>query len=96
MVIHLDDILIFSKILEKHQIVVREVLRWLQRHGFFAKASKYQFHCNSVQFLGMIVSERGLEMCLDKVQVIQEWPTSKTMKEVQAFLGFANFYCRFI
>lgn len=90
-VIYLDDILIFSKKLEEHQVVVREVLRWLQQHGLYAKASKCQFHCNSVEFLGMMVSGKGLEMCLDKVQSIQEWPTPKTVKEVQAFFGFANF-----
>lgn len=44
----------------------------------------------------MIVSGKGLEMCPDKVQAIREWPTPKTVKEVQAFLGFANFYHRFI
>jgi hypothetical protein len=95
-VIYLDDILIFSKTSEEHRLVVREVLRRLQRHGLYAKESKCEFHRTSVQFLGMVVSEKGLEMCKDKVQAIQEWPIPKTVKEVQAFLGFANFYRRFI
>lgn len=95
-VIYLDDILIFSKNLEEHQGVVKEVLRRLLRHGLYAKASKCQFHRTSVEFLGMIVSGKGLEMCPDKVQAIKEWPTPKTIKDVQAFLGFANFYRRFI
>lgn len=95
-VIYLDDILIFSKDLEEHQHVVREVLTRLQQHGLYAKASKCEFHRSSLEFLGMFVSNKGLEMCPDKVQAIREWPTPKTIKEVQAFLGFANFYRRFI
>lgn len=71
-VIYLNDILIFSKTLEKHQLVVQEVLRRLQRHGVYAKASKCQFHHTSVEFLGMIVSGKGIEMCQDKVEAIQE------------------------
>lgn len=44
----------------------------------------------------MMVSDKGLEMCQDKVQAIRNWPIPKTLKEVQAFIGFANFYRRFI
>lgn len=95
-VIYLDDILIFSKDIEEHRRIVREVLRRLQEHGLYAKESKCEFHRSSVEFLGMIVSAKGLEMCHDKVKTIQEWPVPTSIKEVQAFLGFANFYRRFI
>lgn len=95
-VIYLDDILIFSKNLQDHQQVVRDVLQRLQKHGLYAKESKCQFHCQSVEFLGMIVSSKGLEMCQDKVQTIKEWPVPNSVKEIQSFLGFANFYRRFI
>ena len=71
-VIYLDDILIFSKTIEEHRQVVREVLLRLKRNGLFFKASKCEFHRNSVEFLGMIVSAQGLTMCEDKVQVIKE------------------------
>ena len=95
-VIYLDDILIFSKTIEEHRQVVREVLLRLKRNGLFLKASKCEFHHNSVEFLGMIVSAQGLTMCEDKVHVIKEWPIPKNVKEVQSFSGFANFYHRFI
>ena len=62
-VIYLDDILIFSKILEEHIPVVRKVLQRLKSHGLYAKESKCQFHCQLVEFLGRIVSTKGLEMC---------------------------------
>ena len=95
-VIYLDDILIFSKDMDQHRQVVREVLRQLQENGLYAKESKCKFHRQSVEFLGMMVSSKGLEMCKNKVQTIQEWSTPTSVKEVQAFLGFANFYRRFI
>ena len=44
----------------------------------------------------MVVSAKGLEMCQDKIQTIQEWPVPSIVKEVQSFLEFANFYRRFI
>jgi hypothetical protein len=95
-VIYLDDILIFSENLNAHQQVVREVLQRLHKHSLYAKASKCEFHRDSVEFLGMIVLAKGLEMCQDKVQVLKDWPTPTTVKELQAFLGFTNFYQRFI
>ena len=49
-----------------------------------------------MEFLGIIVSKKGMEKCKDKVETIQEWPIPKTIKEIQAFLGFANFYHQLI
>ena len=58
--------------------------------------SKCEFHQKRVKFLGFIISDKGIEMDLDKVKSIVEWPTPTNKKEVQSFLGFANFYRRFI
>ena len=91
-VIYLDDILIFSKTLKEHIPIVRKVLQRLKSHGLYAKESKCQFHCQLVEFWEMIVSSKGLEICQDKIQSIQEWPVPSTVKEVQSFSGFANFY----
>jgi hypothetical protein len=66
-VIYLEDILIFSENLNAHQQVVQEVLQRLHKHGLYAKASKCEFHRDSVEFLGMIVLAKGLEMYQDKV-----------------------------
>lgn len=63
MVIHLDDILIFSKDLQAHQSIVRKVLQRLHQYGLYTKALKCQFHQSSIEFLGMMVSHKGLEMC---------------------------------
>jgi len=70
----------------------RDIQR-IQKYRLFAKESKCQFYCQSVKFLGMIVPAKRLEMCQDKVQTIKDWSILNTVKEVQAFFNFANFYC---
>lgn len=88
MVIYLDDILIFSNNLEEHQLIVWDVLQRLQWHGIYVKASnsKCQFHKSAMEILGMIVSEKGLEMYQDKVQAIhQEWPIPRQLRKSRHF-----------
>ena len=95
-IVYLDDILIYSDNPEEHRKHVREVLRRLRLHGLFAKAPKCQFHTDSVEYLGYILSPDGLSMSEDKVKVILDWPVPRKVKDIQSFLGFANFYRRFI
>jgi len=95
-VIYLDDILIYSDSIAEHKDHVREVLRRLRTNGLFASPNKYVFHRDKVEFLGFILGPQGVQMDNSKVSVIQEWPTPRCLKDVQAFLGFANFYRCFI
>ena len=62
----------------------------------YAKASKCEFHKPSVEYLGYIVSGHGLKMDKTKVQTILDWPEPRNLKALQSFLGFANFYQKFI
>jgi len=62
----------------------------------FAKLEKCEFNVNTTNFLGYIISPEGLCMDDSKVQVIQDWPVPRKVKDIQSFLGFANFYCCFI
>jgi hypothetical protein len=95
-VVYLDDILIYSSDMSTHRKQVKEVLRRLRQHGLYAKPEKCSFHQDRVEFLGYILSAQGLTMASDKVQVIRDWPEPRKVKDVQSFLGFANFYRRFI
>jgi len=95
-VVYLDDILIYSEDMESHKQHIREVLRHLRLHGLFAKLEKCEFHSDSVEYLGYCLSPEGLTMSLDKIQTISNWPEPRKVKDVQSFLGFANFYCQFI
>ena len=95
-VVYLDDILVFSSSIEEHTHHVRLTLSKLREHGLYAKREKCEFDCNSVEFLGYVISPQGITMDPRKIKTIQEWATPKRVKDVQSFLGFANFYRRFI
>ncbi|KAL2080706.1 hypothetical protein ACEWY4_024499 [Coilia grayii] len=94
--VFLDDILIFSKSQSEHLIHVRAVLQRLLENRLFVKAEKCEFHRNTISFLGFVVSAGTLQMDLRKIRAVVEWPRPSTRRELQRFLGFANFYRRFI
>ncbi|CEL55040.1 hypothetical protein RSOLAG1IB_01048 [Rhizoctonia solani AG-1 IB] len=95
-IIYLDDILIFSQNPADHEKHVKEVLRRLQDMQLFCKGSKCEFHQTTMEYLGIIVSDKGFSLDKLKIQAVQEWPTPTTVKQVQSFLGFANFVRRFV
>src|SRR5258707_13514234 len=93
---YLDDILVYSDSLEDHRNHIWEVLRRLRKVGLYANLKKCKFHTDTVEYLGFILSPKGLQMDPTKVSAIQDWPEPRKVRDVQAFLGFANFYQRFI
>ncbi|QRW21942.1 Retrotransposable element Tf2 protein [Rhizoctonia solani] len=95
-IIYLDDILIYSKDDASHTQHVHKVLQRLMDNQLFCKASKCTFHVTLVEYLGIIVLDKGFSLDKLKIQAVQEWPTPTKVKEVQSFLGFANFLCCFV
>ena len=95
-VVYLDDILIFSRTKEEHTRDVREVLTRLRKHDLYLKPEKCKFNKKETEFLGIIVSDGHIKMDPIKLTGVANWSTPKKLKEVQAFMGFANFYRRFI
>src|SRR5882724_3848834 len=95
-IIYLDDILIYLDNITKHKAHVREVHRRLHTNGLFACADKCEFHITSCEYLRYMLSPKGLAMAPYKVQIIQDWPTPRKVKDIQSFLSFANFYHHFI
>ncbi|KAL0173711.1 hypothetical protein M9458_029679 [Cirrhinus mrigala] len=93
---YLDDILIYSKTETEHIEHVKIVLSRLLENQLFVKAEKCEFHVKQTTFLGYNISHQGVEMDDSKIKAVTSWPQPSTVKELQRFLGFANFYWRFI
>ena len=81
----------FSKNEEEHKKHVHLVLEKLHERGLYAKLEKCIFHQTKMEFLGFIATTEGLKMDPKKVETIVAWEASKTVRDVQCFLGFANF-----
>ncbi|KAF8633524.1 hypothetical protein AX17_004426 [Amanita inopinata Kibby_2008] len=94
--VYLNDILILTKTRAEHRRVTRLVLERLREHQLYLKQEKCKFECTWIEYLGLIISEGHVEMDPVKIAGVAEWPTPGTHKEVQSFLGFTNFYRRFI
>lgn len=94
--VYLDDILIFSRSVAEHERQVRQVLLRLLENRLFIKAEKCEFHVNMISFLGYIIDRGDLKADPAKVQAVINWPTPPNRSQLQCFLGFANFYRRFI
>ncbi|KAK9412177.1 hypothetical protein NXF25_003352 [Crotalus adamanteus] len=94
--VYLDDILIYSQTLEDHIKLVRTVLRKLLDAKLYCKLSNCEFHKDRIDYLGFRVSAVGIEMDPSKVRSVLEWQAPRTRRQLQRFLGFANFYRQFI
>src|SRR5258706_8539069 len=93
---YLDDILIYSERLEEHQEHVRKVLEVLSKAGLYLKPEKCKFHKSEVKYLELIISAEGVKMDAKKVNAVVGWRLPKNFHDLRAFLGFSNFYRRFI
>ena len=94
--VYLDDILIFGTYLKEHRQLVKKVLQRLQFNDLYAKAEKCFFEQSSIKYLGIIILENKVQMDEEKLLGVLEWPVPMKVKQVQTFLGFLNFYHRFI
>ena len=94
--VYLDDILIYSDDPLEHTTHVRKVLDHLRAAGLQADINKSEFQVTHMKYLSFIVTTEGIQVDLDKVAVVHDWKVPTTVKGVQGFLGFCNFYRRFI
>jgi hypothetical protein len=93
---YIDDIIIFSPDLDSHWIHLAEILTRLRKAGLYAKLEKCEFCVPFIDFLGHRISSNGIFMDPKKISSILEWPTPTCVKDIQSFLGLANYYRRFI
>jgi hypothetical protein len=94
--VYLDDILIFTNSLEEHQHISQMVMEHLRKHKLYLRWDKCEFEQMRIEYLGIIILHNCIEMDPVKVAGVTEWLTLTNKKEVQSFLGFANFYRQFI
>ena len=80
----------------QHVAHVRSILQVLRENKLYAKVQKCEFAREQMTFVGYMVSRAGIGMDPEKIKSILEWPVPTSVKEVQSFLGFANFYRKFI
>ncbi len=95
-VVYLDNVFVFSRNPSQHEKLVREVLKALLKAGLYAKLSKCLFSVTRILSLGFILTDKGVEIEKDRISTILNWPEPESVREVQSFLGFANFYRRFV
>ena len=94
---YLDDILIHGSDTEaKHQAIVEKVLQQSVEHGLAVHLLKSKFHVKEIIFLVHVINGQEVKMDPLKLETMSQWPIPTKKKEVQAFLGFANYYRRFI
>jgi len=96
MVVYLDDILIFTEMEEGHERAVWRVLEVLVEHKLFLCLEKCEFHWKWIEYLRLVISENKAKMDPVKVARVHNWPTPENRTDMQAFIGFVNFYRRFI
>ena len=96
MAVYMDDLLIYAANLVQLCKVTREVLARLMQYDLYLKPEKCKFEKQEMEYLGMIIRQGEVHMNPNKVAAVRNWPTPTTLREVRAFIGFSNFYWRFI
>jgi len=95
-VVYMDDIMIYTVTLEEHRRIVAEVLEILRTNKLYLKHTKCEFKQSETEYLGLILGHQTVKMGSAKIKGVTEWPVPTTHKELRGFLGFLNFYQRFV
>jgi len=90
--VFIDDVIVGTETEEGHDELVAEVIRRLEENDLYIKPEKCKWRVKEVEFLGVVIGLEGIKMEKEKIKGVVEWLTPKSVKEVQKFLGLANFY----
>ena len=92
----IDNIIVATDTKEEHDKIVEEVLRRLEENNLFVKPEKCRWKVREVEFLGVVIGPGGVRMQKEKVDGVLSWPTPRSAKDMQKFMGLANYYRQFI
>ncbi|GJV80305.1 putative reverse transcriptase domain-containing protein, partial [Tanacetum coccineum] len=95
-IVFIDDILVYSKTREEHEVHLGLVLELLKKEKLYAKFSKCEFWLREVQFLGHVINGDGIHVDPSKIEAVKNWKAPRTPSEVHSFLGLSGYYRRFI
>jgi len=94
--VFIDDVIVGMESEEEHDELVAEVIKRLEENNLYVKLEKCKWKVKEVGFLGVVIGPGEIKMEEKKVKGVLGWPTPKSVKDVQKFLGLANYYRRFI
>ena len=94
--VFINNVIVGTETEEGHDELVAEVIRRLEENDLYVKLEKCKWKVKEVEFLGVVIGPEGMKMEEEKVKGVLEWPTPKCVKNIQKFLGLANYYHRFI
>ena len=94
--VYLEDIIVYANNFETHISRVREVFSRLRAANLKLHANKCCLFQRRATFLGHVLYERGIEVQDDKIAIVRDWPTPRTLPELRSFLGLCSYYRRFI
>ena len=94
--VFIDDVIVRTETEEGHDELVAEVIKRLEENDLYVKPEKCKWKVREVDFLGVVIGSEGVKMEKEKVKGVLEWLTPKCVKDVQKFLGLANYYRQFI
>ena len=92
----IDDVIIGTEGEEEHDELVTEVIKRLEENDLYVKPEKYKWRVRKVEFLGVVIGPEQIKMEEEKVKGVLDWPMPKYIKNIQKFLGLANYYYQFI
>ena len=94
--VFIDDVIVGTETEKGHDELVVEVIRRLKENDLYVKPEKCKWKVREVEFLEVVIGLEGIKMEKEKVKGVLEWPMPRCVKDMQKFLGLANYYCRFI
>ena len=92
----IDNVIIGMEGEKGHNELIEKVVKRLAENDLYVKPEKCKWKVKEVGFLGVVIGPEDIKIEEEKMKGVLDWPTPKCVKDIQKFLGLANYYCQFI